>query len=115
MANLYMDVHVPFAITAQLRLRGVDVVTAQEDRAREFSDSDLLDRASELGRILVTQDADLLAETSLRQRSGRGFIGIIYAPQTGASIGKYVADLEILAKVTEPAEWLSRVEYLPLK
>jgi hypothetical protein len=26
-----MDVHVPWAITAELRLRGVDVLTAQED------------------------------------------------------------------------------------
>lgn len=30
---LYMDAHVPFAITAGLRLRGVDVLTAQEDDA----------------------------------------------------------------------------------
>jgi len=51
--NLYMDVPVPVAITDQLRRRGVDVITAQEDDARRFSDSHLLDRASQLGRILV--------------------------------------------------------------
>ena len=28
---LYMEVHIPKAITVQLRLSGVDVLTAQED------------------------------------------------------------------------------------
>src|SRR5207302_1334872 len=31
--RFYMDVHVPRAITEGLRLRGIDVVTAQEDGA----------------------------------------------------------------------------------
>jgi hypothetical protein len=112
--NLYMDVSLPSAITDQLRIRGVDVLTAQEDGARRFSDSDLLDRASELRRILVTQDMDLLIEGSLRQRAGGRFFGVVYAPQTGLTIGKCVADLELIAKVTEAGEWLNRVEYLPL-
>jgi hypothetical protein len=30
---LYMDAHIPRAITVGLRLRGVDVLTAQEDNA----------------------------------------------------------------------------------
>lgn len=29
--RLYMDVHIRGAVTRQLRLRGVDVLTAQED------------------------------------------------------------------------------------
>jgi hypothetical protein len=41
----YMDHHVPRAITAGLRLRRVDVLTAGEDRAAELDDPDLLDRA----------------------------------------------------------------------
>src|SRR5688500_4739974 len=31
LSRLYTDVHVPAAVTAALRVRGVDVVTAQED------------------------------------------------------------------------------------
>lgn len=110
-----MDVHVPFVITEQLRLRGVDVLTAQEDSAGEFSDPDLLDRASELGRILVTQDTDFLFEGSMRQRAERGFVGVIYAPQTGVTFGKCIDDLELIAKAGVPDEWDSRLEYLPLK
>jgi predicted nuclease of predicted toxin-antitoxin system len=59
-----MDQHIPRAITVGLRLRGIDVITAFEDKASEMNDSELLNRASELGRVLFTQDNDLLAEAS---------------------------------------------------
>ena len=58
--TLYMNQHVPRAITIGLRLRGVDVLTAYEDGASEMDDAALLDRAGELGRVLFTQDDDLL-------------------------------------------------------
>jgi hypothetical protein len=50
---LYMDVHVPYAITRALRQRGVNVLTAQEDGTTEWDDPPLLDRATELGRLLL--------------------------------------------------------------
>jgi predicted nuclease of predicted toxin-antitoxin system len=65
--GLYMDVHVHRAITTGLRLRGVDVLTAQEDGYRRAVDDVLLDRATELQRVLFTQDEDLLAEAKRRQ------------------------------------------------
>lgn len=40
---LYFDVHVPYSITFGLRLRGVDVLTSQEDGTREVDDDVLLD------------------------------------------------------------------------
>jgi hypothetical protein len=52
MIRPYMDVHVPAAVTQALRLRGVDVLTAQEDNARRLLDDELLDRATALGRVL---------------------------------------------------------------
>jgi hypothetical protein len=42
-------------------------------------------------------------------------MGVIYVSQLKIAIGKCVADLELLAELTDPAEWMSRVEYLPLK
>jgi len=41
--GLYVDVHVPSAVTYALRLRDLDVLTAQEDGADQFSDAALLD------------------------------------------------------------------------
>jgi hypothetical protein len=49
-----MDVHVPQAITHQLRRRGVQVLTAQEDGTGALEDADLLRRSSELGLVLFT-------------------------------------------------------------
>lgn len=68
-----MDVHVPYAITTALLLRGVDVLTAQEDGSRELEDAALLNRATTLGRIMFTRDDDLLREGVVRQKRGEAF------------------------------------------
>jgi predicted nuclease of predicted toxin-antitoxin system len=112
---LYIDVHVHQAITRGLRLRGVDVLTAQEDGARRLADSDLLDRATALNRVLFTQDDDLLREATQRQQTGKSFAGVIYAHQIKVSIGQCIKDLEFLAQVSDPADFMNKVEYLPLK
>ena len=49
---LYIDEHVPRAISVGLRLRGVDVLTAQEDGLRNTPDVVLLDRATAIGRVI---------------------------------------------------------------
>jgi predicted nuclease of predicted toxin-antitoxin system len=110
-----MDVHVPLAITEALRLRGVDVLTAQQDGSRELKDPELLDRATSLGRVLFTRDVDLLAEATQRQRRGVAFQGLIFAHQLQVTIGQCVRDLELVAIAGEPEELASRVYFLPLR
>jgi hypothetical protein len=92
-----MDVHVRRAVTVGLRLRGVDVLTAQEDGAGEFPDPQLLSRATALGRVLFSQDDDLLREAQKRQQSGEVFAGVVYAHQLNISIGQCIDDLELIA------------------
>jgi hypothetical protein len=41
-----MDVHVPRAVTTALRIRLIDVLTAQEDGVAEMDDGELLKRAT---------------------------------------------------------------------
>lgn len=112
--GLYMDVHVKRAVTIGIRLRGVDVITAQEDATAELDDPSLLDRATKLGRVLFSQDEDMLAEAAARQRAGKFFSGLIYVHQAKLGVGQCIADLEILAKLSSSSEFESRVEYLPL-
>jgi uncharacterized protein with PIN domain len=109
-----MDVHVRRAITEALRLRGVDVMTAQEDDAARLSDPALLDRAMQRGRVLFSQDEDLLAEATRRQRAEVPFAGVVYSHQLRVNIGRCIQDLELIAKATDTADWLNWVEYLPL-
>ena len=110
-----MDVHVPYGITIGLRLRGVDVLTAQEDGSRDVKDAVLLDRATKLNRILFTRDDDLIREGTLRKQHDETFSGIVYAHQLDVSIGQCVTDLELIAKASDSDEWINRIEYLPLK
>jgi hypothetical protein len=109
-----MDVHVPQAITDQLRRRGVDVLTAHEDGSDRLTDAELLERAHTLGRLMFTQDIRFKALAESWQRQGRPFSGLVFGHQLGGTIGRYVTDLEVIAKATEPGEWLNRVEHLPL-
>ena len=112
--KLYMDHHVRRAVTTGLRLRGIDVLTAFEDHFHELEDTDLLDRAGKLNRVLFTQDEDLLVEAARRQRQGIPFNGVIYAHQPSITVGACIEDLELLARITEPAEFMNWVQYLPL-
>src|SRR5262245_63467155 len=89
-----MDHHVPSAITAGVRRRGVDVRTALEDEAALFDDNALLARATLLGRVLFSQDEDLLAIAHQWLLAGRDFAGVAYAHQLSISIGQAVRDLE---------------------
>jgi hypothetical protein len=110
-----MDVHIPRAITVGLRLRGVDVLTAQEDGAARLPDSALLDRATKHGRVLFSQDDDLLREATIRQIAGEAFAGVVYAHQLNVTIGRCIEDLSLIAEAAEPSDLANAVEYLPLR
>ena len=64
--------------------------------------------------MLFSRDEDLLAEAVRRQRTNNSFAGVVYAHQLNVSIGACIADLELIAKVSEPPEWVNRVDHLPL-
>jgi hypothetical protein len=106
---IYMDVHVPSAVTEGLRRQGHDVVTAQDDGADRLSDDALLDRATELGRLLFTQDDDLLRIAAQRQAAGRSFAGVLYAHQLAMGIGPLIGDIDLVLSVAAHAELISRV------
>lgn len=114
MIRLYMDVHVKRVIVEQLRLRGIDVLTAQEDGRTEADDAVLLERAGELGRLLFTQDQDFLRIAAQKQKDAKPFVSILYAPQLGISIGQCVEDLELIALAGAPEDFANQVKRLPL-
>lgn len=109
-----MDHHVRRDITEGLRRRGVDCLTADEDHAAAASDEKLLERSSSLGRIFFTNDSDLLVIAADWLRRGRAFAGLVFARQLNITVGTAINDLELIALASDPTEWLSRIEYLPL-
>ncbi len=112
--KFYMDVHVPRAVTTALRLRGIDVITAQQDGSGALSDNELLLRAASLRCIMVSQDDDIFREGARFQHEGIEFAGVVYAHQMAVSIGQMVEDLTLIAKSTDASEWVDRIVYLPL-
>lgn len=114
MLRYYMDVNVPAAITSGLRRCGIDVLTSQEDGTREWEDDSLLTRAREVGRVLFSQDTDLLRIAHAWQSQEQPFLGLVFAPQLGTSIGQCITDLELLGKCTDPTEVANQVIFLPL-
>lgn len=108
-----MDHPIPRAITSGLRRGDVDVLTAQDDGNERLIDPELLDRSTELNRVLVTFDDDLLVETSLRQKKSKHFGGLIYVHFQEVSIGKIIRDLEIIAKAGEEEDLENIVLFLP--
>ena len=113
--KFYMDHNVHAGITPGLRDRGIDCLTAYEDNMASAEDGAILIRATELGRIVFSQDVDFLG---VCRRSGWGlareFAGVICARQMGITIGRAISDLELYAMVLEPPELRNSVEWIPL-
>jgi len=80
-----MDEHVPRAITEGLKIRGIDVLTVQEDGLRGISDKELF-----------SQDIDLIREARRRQGNNEFFSGLIYAHPLKITIGRCIEELELL-------------------
>jgi hypothetical protein len=74
----------------------------------------LLDRATELGRIIFTRDRDFLAEAVRRQRAGLTFATVVFARQRHVSIGQCLEDLEVIAKASTLEEMRGNIVHLPL-
>jgi len=109
-----MDHHVHAAIATGLRRRGIDCLTAYEDRRHEWEDEDLLNRSNELGRVLFTQDVDLLEITAEWLANDRPFAGLIFGEQLRLTIGQAIRDIFLVASILEPAEMRNHIERIPL-
>jgi hypothetical protein len=110
---LFTDQNLNGAIVRGLRRRDIDVLTAEDDGSDRRRDPDLLDRAFQLGRVLVTHDQDFFREAYLRQVSGVTFAGIIFVPDRLA-IGRAINDIEILAQAGHDTEFRNVLYRLPL-
>ncbi len=114
MIRFYMDENVQDSITAGLRQRGVDVLTVREDARGGSDDPTVFARAIELGRVLFSRDADMLAIAADYQQRGEEFHGLIYTRQNGLTEGRCVEDLELVVQIGQPDDFANLVRYLPL-
>ena len=111
--RFYADEHFPGPITRGLVLRGVDVLTAQLDNRERATDEALLQRATQLDRVLLSSDKDFYTIAHELQAAGRRFSGVLSVPAS-LSYRAAIDDLELIAQCSEPDEWAGRISRLPI-
>ncbi|WP_425616994.1 DUF5615 family PIN-like protein [Anatilimnocola sp. NA78] len=109
-----MDEHIDSLITEQLALRGIDVLTVQQDERDSLPDNQILQRAYELRRSLVTQDSDFFAVATKLNEDGGDHFGIAYLRDINVPLMQIVADLEMYAVCCEPDEVMNAIMRIPL-
>ncbi|HLJ53480.1 MAG TPA: DUF5615 family PIN-like protein [Chthonomonadaceae bacterium] len=114
MIPFYADENIDGKILRGLRSRKIDVVTASEDRRNAIDDALVFQRASELGRVLLSQDEDMLRIAERCLRTGTDFAGLIYAHKLRATVRQCIDDLELISECQSPEEYLNCIVRLPL-
>ena len=106
--RFYLDENVQVAIAEQLKRRGIEVVTVRDLELLGDEDINHLERATELGCVLCTHDADYVDLAA----SGVEHTGIILGQQHKHTIGDWVRFLELVHGVYDAEEMHNLVEYL---
>lgn len=108
---LYFDECVNQAICLGLRLRGVTVLTAQEDGRDATDDNKILIRATELNYLLVTSDEDFFLIANTQLQKSIAFTGIIFL-RAQLAVGYAVESLEIYAKLGDLEDFTNKITFL---
>ncbi|GAB5494148.1 MAG: hypothetical protein Phog2KO_43630 [Phototrophicaceae bacterium] len=104
----YLDENVPVVIAEQLRRKNIDVVTVREIGYLGDTDTNHLQRATEMNYVLCTHDQDFLRMAS----DNIEHAGIVFGIQNAISIGDWVRGLELIHTVLQADDMLNHVEYL---
>jgi predicted nuclease of predicted toxin-antitoxin system len=106
--RFHLDEHCHRALAEGLRRRGIDVTTTPEAGLMSATDEQQLAYSSDSGRVLFTQDRDLLRLNA----AGVAHAGIAYCDQDTKSIGALIQGLVLIWELLEPSEMVNRVEFL---
>lgn len=106
--SLYLDENLSPTIAAQLKQRGIDAICVRDLNLLGDADVNHLERATEMGRVLVTTDVDFLRLAA----TGVPHAGIIFGNQQDHTLGDWVKNLELLCFVYTTQDMANHVEYL---
>ena len=112
---VYADNNIRDDILAGLRTFGIDVLRARDDRTQRLDDESLLERATALNRVLLTEDSDFYRITARWWREGREFAGVIHIDQDAAPISRLIEDLALIAATHTADELRNRLVYVPIR
>lgn len=113
MVSFYFDENFPGWMVKGLRQRGVDALTIVEDGREGGADPEVLERAVELGRVLVTRDEDFLPIERRFREGGRSHCGLVFYDSRIKRHSDAFAALQLVAEAYTEAELIDRIEYIP--
>jgi hypothetical protein len=99
------------AIVQGAKLRGVDIITAREARTLGLSDPEVLRRAEEMGRILVTHDCNTMIAhffRSSRFGASPGLVVITQETPTRTAIEALIT----ISEGSDLEEWRARIQFV---
>lgn len=106
--RFYLDENIPVAIAKQLQQRGIEAITVRDLNLLGDEDINHLNRATEMGYVLCTLDADYVKLAA----EGVQHAGIIKGVKQKHWIGEWVKALELIYAVYTTDDMENRVEYL---
>jgi predicted nuclease of predicted toxin-antitoxin system len=107
----YADVHLPSAVVAGLRMRGMNVVTAQERGQCTEDDEVLLAAATAEGRLLLSRDKDFFRIHNEWMNAGKSHAGILFL-RSRLSIGETIRRTVRFASQTAAADAINVLKVL---
>jgi hypothetical protein len=106
--RFYLDENVQTVIAEQLKRRGIEAVTTRDLGVLGDDDANHLARATRLGYVLCTHDADFVDLAT----SGIQHAGIVFGQQRKHTIGDWVSFLELVHRVYTQDDMRNLVEYV---
>ena len=106
--RFYLDENVQVVIAEQLKRRGIEAVTARDLNTLGDSDVSHLERATRMGYVLCTYDADYVDLAA----SGIEHAGIVFGQQHKHTVGEWVAFLELVHSIYDAEEMHNLIEYV---
>src|SRR5438105_631510 len=103
---LYADEDFPYPVVEKLRRLGHDILTAQEDGRTATPDPDILARAHQLGRAVLTYNRK---DFERLHRQGADHSGIVSAKQDHRNHAPLAARIDAALDGMTPGRWTIRV------
>jgi len=95
------------------RIPQLDAVTAFEIGMKEATDPQLLTRAAQEGRIVVTHDRKTMpSHAADLMRVGTNIAGVFVVPRS-LPLRQAIEDLELMITCSGNEEWVNVIRYLP--
>lgn len=111
----YADENFPTPVIHAVRKQGVDITTVIEDNRGGRPDDEILSRATELNRVVLTHDHDFFEIVHRWLDQALPYSGVCFTHQQKLSYRELIEELVFVSQVGEPDDFRNRLVIIPLR